>query len=60
MENPTKAFILRILEERDEAIDLLHEAYLQIEYFETHFQKTGTGQNVLSKLSTYLKENGRI
>ena len=48
-----------ILQQRKEerlkkAEELLEEAYLQIEYLHKKFPKTGTSENILSRLKTFI------
>lgn len=40
--------------ERDEIVEMLREASLQIEYLHEKFQKTGTGETVLARIRMLL------
>lgn len=39
-----------------ESVDLLDEAWLQIEYLQNKFGKTGTGESVLSRISSFVSK----
>lgn len=41
--------------ERDKAIDLLDECRLQLEYLQQKFGETGSGNNILSRVNTFLE-----
>ena len=43
----------------EEAKDLLEEAVLQIEYLHKKFKETGSGNNVLSRIKTFLEKGNR-
>ena len=43
-----------LLSQRDELVELLHDAGIQIEYLHDKFSETGTGNNVLSRIKSLL------
>lgn len=43
-----------LLSQRDELVELIHDAGSQIEYLHDKFSETGTGNNVLSRIKSLL------
>ena len=46
-------YILQRCKDHDEAIDLLTEALIQIEYLQKKFQSTGSGNNLISRIKNF-------
>jgi flagellar biosynthesis chaperone FliJ len=48
------AYLAQLEKERDSAIELLNECRVQLEYLQQKFRETGSGNNVLSRVNTFL------
>lgn len=55
--HPDSEKYIKLFENAPEMLDLLDEAMIEIEYLQSKFKQTGTGNSVISRIDSLIKKS---